>query len=257
MRKQILDLEVVSNTRLNPQHFILKLKTSQTLTEILPGQFAQVLIQDSTTFLRRPISIHDFDKINGLITMLIQIRGHGTQSLSLSKPGDLLNVILPLGKSFTITQHKMVLLVGGGCGIAPLLFLAKELHQSGNNVTILIGGKSSTHLFQLKEFEKYGTLYISTEDGSLGETGFVTSHSVISGNIQSFERIFCCGPEPMMKRVSQIAGKAAVECEVSLENTMACGIGACLCCVTETVSGNKCVCTEGPVFNTKELKWQI
>lgn len=149
-----------------------------------------------------------------------------------------------------------MLLAGGGCGIAPMLYLARCLHQKKINTTILLGGRTSSDILEVNEFEKYGKVFISTDDGSMGEKGFMTNNSVMH-NIKSFDRIYCCGPLPMMKVLASIAKENHVDCEVSLENTMACGVGACLCCVTETVQGNKCVCTEGPVFNINQLRWQI
>ncbi len=104
----------------------------------------------------------------------------------------------------------------------------------------------------MKEFEAVGKVHLSTEDGSAGEKGLVTKHSVLDGKI---DRIFCCGPSPMMKAVAGIAREKGIDCEVSLENMMACGLGACLCCVENTVKGNVCVCTEGPVFNIEMLNW--
>ena len=98
---------------------------------------------------------------------------------------------------------------------------------------------------------------VTTDDGSLGEKGFVTKHSILDDPEIKFDKIYTCGPEIMMKAVAKMARSKGIDCEVSLENTMACGIGACLCCVTETIDGNKCVCTEGPVFNINDLKWQI
>ena len=108
---------------------------------------------------------------------------------------------------------------------------------------------------QLDDFAKFGDVCITTEDGSLGEKGFVTNHSIL--NTKLFDTIYTCGPKPMMVAVAKYAAGKDISCEVSLENTMACGFGACLCCVENTVEGHVCVCTEGPVFNTRKLKWQI
>jgi dihydroorotate dehydrogenase electron transfer subunit len=146
-------------------------------------------------------------------------------------------------------------LVGGGVGIAPLLQLGKELKAKGIVPNFLLGGRSAKDLIQLEEYKKIGNVFVTTEDGSLGEKGFVTNHSVLSK--ENFSKIYTCGPTPMMKAVASYAMKSGIECEVSLENKMACGLGACLCCVTETQEGHKCVCSDGPVFNIKDLSWQI
>jgi len=132
--------------------------------------------------------------------------------------------------------------------------LGRKHKEEGNEVTFLLGGRTSNDIHITEEFKQYGKVLITTEDGSLGEKGRVTDHSIFQ-NIQYFTHIFTCGPDPMMKALGKIAQANDIECEISLENTMACGFGACLCCVTETTTGNRCVCTDGPVFNVNELKW--
>ena len=135
-----------------------------------------------------------------------------------------------------------------------MLYWGKTLKENGFNPIFLLGAKSKQDLLLLNEFESVGDVYISTDDGSMGEQGFITQNSILESN--SFNMISCCGPLPMMKAISKIANDHNVECEVSLENLMACGIGACLCCVEDTKEkGHVCVCTEGPIFNTKVLKW--
>ncbi|GAB4280003.1 MAG: dihydroorotate dehydrogenase electron transfer subunit [Marinilabiliales bacterium] len=256
--KKILDLKVVIKKWITSTDFLLQLKAEEKLPEIKPGQFAEILVDNSNdVFLRRPFSIHDFDYKNQTVDFLIQIKGKGTQQLSNKEKGDIINVMLPLGNSFTVSESdNYVLLVGGGCGVAPLMSLAKTINQKSNKVHILIGAKTKKALLRVDEYKKYGNIFCTTEDGSFGEKGFVTEHSLMN-NIRTYEMIYVCGPEPMMKAVAKIAKKNQIECEVSLENTMACGIGACLCCVTETVDGNMCTCTDGPIFNVNKLKWQI
>jgi len=252
----MLDLLVKSNSRLNDQYFLLILTHTAPLPEMLPGQFVEVRVDNSpTTFLRRPISINFFDKENNELWLLIQKVGDGTRKLGELKPNDSVNLILPLGNSFSLPQSHdaKLLLVGGGVGIAPMLFWGAKLKEMGFKPIFLIGGRSEANLLQLDEFKKYGELYCTTEDGSVGEKGFVTNHSILTDI--NFDAIYTCGPTPMMKAVAAYAQKNNVDCEVSLENTIACGIGTCLCCVTDSVDGHVCVCTEGPVFNITKLKW--
>ncbi len=252
----MLDLLVKSNSRLNDQYFLLILTHTAPLPEMLPGQFVEVRVDNSpTTFLRRPISINFFDKENNELWLLIQKVGDGTRKLGELKPNDSVNLILPLGNSFSLPQSHdaKLLLVGGGVGIAPMLFWGAKLKEMGFKPIFLMGGRSEANLLQLDEFKKYGELYCTTEDGSVGEKGFVTNHSILTDI--NFDAIYTCGPTPMMKAVAAYAQKNNVDCEVSLENTMACGIGTCLCCVTDSVDGHVCVCTEGPVFNITKLKW--
>ena len=151
------------------------------------------------------------------------------------------------------TEQKKVLLVGGGVGVAPLLYFGKQLKDRGMEPTFLLGASSAKDLLMLEEFEKYGRVFVTTEDGTAGEKGFVTQHSLLQK--ESFDQISTCGPKPMMVAVARFARKEGVFCEASLENLMACGLGACLCCVEKTTEGNLCVCKEGPVFDVKRLMW--
>jgi len=150
-----------------------------------------------------------------------------------------------------------VLLAGGGCGIAPLLNLAKSLKEENCEVHIILAGKSTEDVLLTDVYKAYGDLYVATEDGSFGEKGLIIQHPIFKTDLKQFSRIYTCGPERMMQAIARIAKTHNIPCEVSLENTMACGIGACLCCVVQTHHGNKCVCVEGPVFNINDLTWQI
>lgn len=251
--KKIVKFTVVGNEALNNSMFLLTLHADN-LPVILPGQFVNVKVEDSpATFLRRPISVHDVDPVKNLLYLLIKKAGNGTGKLAELKSGEKLDIILPLGNTFSIPESGRCLLIGGGVGIAPMLYLAKEMKRRGLHPTMLIGGRSKEDIVRKEAFEEHADLYYTTEDGSCGEKGYPTQHTILS---QRFDRIFCCGPEVMMKAVAGYAYRNNIDCEVSLENMMACGIGACLCCVTETREGHKCVCSEGPIFNIKDLKWQ-
>ena len=183
--------------------------------------------------------------------------GDGTKQLGKVKAGDTINVMLPLGNGFTIPSHPSdkLLLVGGGVGTAPMLYLGEQLAKNGSKPTFLLGAKTDKDLLQLEQFATYGDVYTTTEDGSHGEKGYVIQHSIL--NSIQFEQIYTCGPKPMMMAVAKYAKSKNIACEVSLENMMACGVGACLCCVENTAEGHLCVCKEGPVFNINKLLWQI
>lgn len=254
--QRVEKLKVVENRKVNDLYYVLKLQPDERLPNMVPGQFVNVLVEDSqTTFLRRPISIYDVNYQENSLELLIQIVGDGTAKLSNKNIGDEVDLLYPLGEGFTWdSQQKKVLLIGGGVGLAPLLFLAKELNSKGISVSTLIGGRGIDNIIETHKFEKEGDVFISTEDGSLGEKGLLTAHSIMD-RIKDFDKIYTCGPDPMMKAVARIARENQVDCEVSLENLMACGIGACLCCVEDTTTGHRCACTEGPVFNINELKW--
>ncbi|MDR1738179.1 MAG: dihydroorotate dehydrogenase electron transfer subunit [Candidatus Symbiothrix sp.] len=258
--KYLADWIVVENTPLNVRYCLLRLRLNQELPEMQPGQFVQAKIENSpSTFLRRPISIHYVHRDKREIGLLVQIVGNGTQKLASLTVGEKLNLIYPIGKGFSIPKpdktKQTLLLIGGGVGIAPLLFLGQTLKQQGFIPEFLLGARTRNDLLCLDDFAAVGAVYITTEDGSIGEKGFVSNHSVLSNTKADF--IYTCGPKPMMMAVARYAKRHNIPCEVSLENTMACGIGACLCCVEKTVDGNTCVCTEGPVFNINELLWQI
>ena len=256
MKKYILDLTVAENIRLNANYVLLKLTQSAPLPEMLPGQFAEIRVDGSaTTFLRRPISINYIDRKANEVWFLVQLVGDGTRKLAECRKGDVINVILPLGNGFSMPgAGKNVLLVGGGVGTAPMLYLGEILRQHCNP-TFLLGARSKEDLLQLDFFKAKGEVYVTTEDGSLGEKGYVTMHSILRE--RRFDMIYACGPKPMMMAVAKYAHANGIECEVSLENTMACGVGACLCCVENTKEGHVCVCKEGPVFNIKKFLWQI
>ena len=255
MVKRIEDLKVIGNKRLNNDFFILELSGDTKIPDFKPGQFAQVRVDGSSeTFLRRPISIHDVDYEKNTFKLLIQIAGTGTKTLSRLENGDILNLIYPLGNSFSLPgKNEQVLIVGGGCGIAPLLFLGRYLKSNAIVPDILLGFRNSARIIEFEDYLESGNVFVTTEDGSMGEKGYVTSHSVFS--TRQYNRIYCCGPDTMMKAVASYCRTRNIICEVSLENLMACGIGACLCCIVDTVNGNLCTCIDGPVFNIKDLKW--
>ncbi len=258
MKKSILDLQVVSVEAKSDKHVLIKLTDSNPLPEILPGQFVEVRVDGSpSTMLRRPISVNFVDYANNELWLLVAGVGNGTRSLAKLKSGDVLNCVLPLGRGFTMPEEagRKYLLVGGGVGVAPLLYFGKCLKDAGSEPVFLLGARTEKDLLELDEFSRIGRVCITTEDGSAGERGFVTAHTILQR--ERFDMISTCGPKPMMVNVARYAHKADVPCEVSLENMMACGLGACLCCVEKTVKGNLCVCKDGPVFNIKDLCWDL
>jgi dihydroorotate dehydrogenase electron transfer subunit len=259
MKKYLIDMTVVENTRPHPEYCLLKLTADGKLPAMVPGQFVQVRVDGSPqTFLRRPISINFVDRQANELWLLIRLVGEGTRRMAEYRTGDVMNVMLPLGNGFAMPQtsaDSSLLLVGGGVGTAPMLYFGDTLKSAGFKPEFLLGARSKDDMMQLAGFEKTGLTYVTTEDGSMGEKGFVTNHTILGK--KQFDRIYACGPKPMMLAVAGYAKTRTIPCDVSLENMMACGIGACLCCVEKTVKGNACVCTEGPVFNINQLTWQI
>lgn len=256
------DFIVIDNIRDNESysHLVLRELCSD-LSEkridymsIRPGQFVEVRIDGSKdTFLRRPISLNLVIPDKKEIHLLIRNAGAGTKTLCNCAKGEILNLLLPLGNGFTMPQKlTKPLLIGGGVGVAPLLHLGTVLKDNGVSPSFLLAARSIGGLLELDDFKAIGNVFLSTDDGSAGYPGLVSEHPVLK---ESWEFFYCCGPMPMMKAIGKIALNRGIPCEVSLENSMACGIGACLCCVEDTVDGNVCVCKDGPVFNVTRLKW--
>lgn len=255
--KYINDFIISRSERLNDRYQLLTLTSQEILPlqEARPGQFVQVKIdRSSSTFLRRPISIHDIDSEANTMTLLVARAGKGTDTLCSMPEGEVVNIMWPLGNTFSLPEEPdaNVLLAGGGVGVAPLLYFSKILASRGIKPSILLAARSAGDLLRVDEFRKYGDVHLSTDDGSAGEKGLITANSAFSA---TRDHVYTCGPMPMMKAIAHSCGERGIDCEVSLENVMACGVGACLCCVEKTVKGNRCVCTEGPVFNIKELTW--
>lgn len=258
--KELRDLTVRSVHHPLAGYVFLRLTDDRPLPDCQPGQFVEVRVDgSSSTFLRRPISINYFDRAANEMWLLIHEVGAGTRALSRLMKGDKLNCLFPLGHGFSLPAAQApdaaplrYLLIGGGVGIAPLLYYGSALQSLGCEVTFLLGGRSAADVLQRDLFSNFGRICCTTEDGTLGTKGFVTNHEVLA---EPFDAIATCGPKPMMKAVVAFAREHGTPCEASLENMMACGLGACLCCVEKTVRGNLCVCKEGPVFRSEDLAW--
>lgn len=256
-KKFVTEFQVVENTALNATNFLIKIKAPLGLPKLRPGQFVNVEVKNTNEiFLRRPFSIFEVDYDANTLSMIIKILGRGSKILTKLEVGESISLVYPLGKSFTLpAKSDKILLVGGGSGVAPMLFLAKESGLAPENVDLILGARSKEDHVNVEHYAKYASLYFASEDGSLGAKGFVTQHPVFTRNLNKYDKIYACGPDGMMRAVAKEAKSADVFCEVSLENLMACGFGVCLCCIEPTNKGNSCVCTDGPVFNINDLKW--
>ncbi len=226
----------------------------QIASEAQPGQFVHV--KTAGFQLRRPISICGIDKEKGTIRIVFEIRGAGTEKLSSLNEGELIDILGPLGHGYTmLSDEKKVVVIGGGIGVPPLLGTAKVY---GKNATAIIGFRNAAAVILKEDFEKNGNhVILCTDDGSAGRHGFVTAALEELLEAQTPDLICACGPMPMLKIVSGIAAEKGIECEISLEERMACGVGACLGCACKTkkdgVEGYAHVCKNGPVFNSKEV----
>jgi len=223
---------------------------------VKPGQFISVYSNDKSRLLPRPISICEVDAKQGTIRLVYRVVGEGTKEFSKLKPGDSVSIMGPLGNGFELTKQPAIL-IAGGIGIPPMLELAKRLDC---NKTIFLGYKDA--LFLTEEFELYGKVIIATEDGSSGIKGNVIdaiNAEAAAGSTGSV--IYSCGPTPMLRAVSAYAKENHITAWISLEERMACGVGACLACVCKSYEkdnhtnvNNKRICKDGPVFNALEVE---
>ncbi len=249
--------KITYNKKIKGNYFHIALKAPGIALEAKPGQFVDIKVSDSCEpLLRRPFGIH---KVKGTeIESLYEVVGPATQALSRRKAGEYLDIIGPLGNGFTpaVKKGALNILVAGGMGVAPLVFLAERLKKNKN--LVLIGAKTKEQVVCVKEFKdlECGTR-VATDDGSAGFKGYVSGllEKILSGTHSPESAVYACGPSPMLKEVSRVAKKYNIPAQVSLEEHMACGVGACLGCATKTKSGFKRVCKEGPVFNSDEIIW--
>lgn len=242
MKRQMLKVDRIREI----QHGIYSLTLTGDCSEIsAPGQFVNIKLDGF--YLRRPISICRFD--TGSVTLLFKVVGQGTKALAEVKPGDFLDVLLPLGNGFDITCCKeQPLLVGGGIGVPPLYGLAKALVDTGVTPQVVIGFNSADDLILTEEFRTLGIKpIVTTANGSMGIKGFVTD----AMKDLNYDYVYTCGPEPMLKAVYD----AAPDGQFSFEARMACGFGACMGCTCETKYGYKRICKDGPVLYKEEIKW--
>lgn len=250
--------KISKSARLNIDTFMLTVESEAIAKKAKPGQIVHIKCGNGTeAFLRRPISICSVDRQNGTFDIVIQIRGKGTKILSYFKAGGEIDIMGPLGRGFTMyPRHKRIIVVGGGIGIFPLLQLLKD-HPAENKKAIL-GFRTQSLMILEKEFkENCNELLIATDDGSYGHKGFVTEILKEELDKQSPDMVFFCGPTVMMKAGVNLLKQYNVPCEVSMEQRMGCGIGACLVCVCKTKKGDDWnytqVCKSGPVFSGDEV----
>lgn len=255
-RKKKVKATVVSQKKIADQIFDLWLET-ELAKHAHAGQFIAVYPHDASTLLPRPISICEVDKAKNRLRLVYRIAGKGTAEFSVRKPGDSLEILGILGNGFPLEKAKgrRVFLMGGGIGIPPMLELAKELDADKQ----IVVGYRNNDLFLEEDLAKYGNVYVATEDGSVGTKGNVMD-AIRANNIRA-DLIMACGPMPMLRAIKQYAEKQGIEAYISLEERMACGVGACLGCVCKTTEvdhhshvKNARICTDGPVFEAKEVE---
>ena len=251
---------ILGRDRLAPDVFRLTLQAPRIAASACPGQFVMVRVTDGLDpLLRRPFSIHR-SSADGSISLLFKVIGKGTEMLARRCIGDQLDLVGPLGNGFDFLDDRPVCLIGGGMGIAPLLFLAEQRHSTGRATEkdhVLLGARNKDELVPLAdEFSALGyTVQLATDDGSVGHKGFIPD--LLDFVLPAVEQVYTCGPHLMMENVVRQCQQAEVNCQVSLETHMACGMGACLGCTVNGKRGLVHVCKQGPVFNADHLEWSL
>jgi len=256
--------KILANLKIIDKYYKLILSSSQVAKGVQPGQFIMARVTEATELLlRRPFSIHRVKEEK--IEILYEVVGKGTKLLSEKKPGEYLDILGPLGNGFDINlkngeQKPKILLVAGGLGVAPLLFLAEQLIiHNLRPLAVLIGAKTKRQILCKKEFKELGLgVKISTDDGSKGFKGKITDllrDFLSKTNTQQLVTIYACGPKKMLREISLISKEYKASIFGSLEENLGCGVGVCLGCVIKTKGGYKRVCKDGPVFNLKEVVW--
>lgn len=258
------EVKILSNQKVGKSYFLLRLASRKISAFASPGQFVQIKVAaDNEILLRRPFGIHRVNK--NTFDCLYSLVGAGTRHLCRKQPGSRLDVIGPLGNGFNyaLTAKRCTLiLVAGGMGVAPLVFLAEKLMEgktpsAKRKVVVLIGAKTKSQILCEREFKKFGcSVKVATDDGSRGFKGKVTQllSQILTGRMADL-RIYACGPRPMLKVISRLSIRYNIPAEISLEEHLACGIGACFGCAVRTRDGFKRVCKEGPVFPAEEIVW--
>ena len=256
MAKLKMTSSIISQEMISPDIYSMWLSAKEIAEQAAPGQFISLYCEDSGRILPRPISICEIDKEKGALRIVYRIAGKGTAEFSQKKAGDTIEILGPLGNGFPMeeTEGKRVFLMGGGIGIPPMLETAKE---AKGEVTVIAGYRDK-NIFLQDEFEKAGKFVVATEDGSLGTKGNVMD--AIRENHLEADLIFACGPAPMLRAIKAYAQEQDIPCYISMEERMACGIGACLACVCQSkeIDGhshvhNKRICKDGPVFDREEV----
>jgi len=263
---QVYKCSILENIKIGQNYFKMTISAPQVAKQSRAGQFVHLRCSNPPVspftkggmrgiILRRPFSIH---RVSGnKIEILYRVIGRGSLEISRKKPKEFVDIIGPLGNGFKIAGNlKIAILVAGGMGVAPLVMLAEEM----KSVKVLIGAKTKKELLCEKEFKNLGCeVKVSTEDGSKGFKGLVTEllkQLLITHDSPPATALYACGPKEMLKEIAVIAKKHKIPAQVSLEENMACGIGACYGCPVMTKKGYKLICKDGPVFNANDIMWE-
>lgn len=252
---------VVSQKSIGAGIFDLTIQTKEIAAHAKAGQFVSVYSADASKLLPRPISLCGIDGEKGTLRLVYRVTGEGTgtEEFSRLQAGDTVRILGPLGNGFTVEPGKKAFLIGGGIGVPPMLELAKQMKENSSAEFQIVMGYRDANTFLREEFENQGETFVATEDGSVGTKGNVMD--AIRENELTADVIYACGPTPMLRALKAYAAEQGMDCYISMEERMACGIGACLACVCKSKEKdehsnvkNKRICKEGPVFDAKEVE---
>lgn len=263
MKKQVL-AELIAKEEIIKDTYKFSVKAEEIVNEAKPGNFIEIRVTDQTEpFLRRPISIYNMDKENGILEFIFQVKGKGTEILAKKEIGEKIDIIGPLGHgTFKTDKYNKIAIIGGGIGIFPLYELAKQGKEQGKKVNGYLGFRTKELVTLEKEFEDVtDNLNITTDDGTYANKGFAIDYLIKDMETEKYDLICACGPIPMLKAVQKYANENNIDCQISLEEKMGCGIGVCLGCAVKKANSSKeqteyyHVCKGGPVFKSKEVEF--
>ncbi len=260
---ELVMAELVKKEQLKPDIYKFSVKAPSIVKEAKPGNFIEIRVTDQLDpFLRRPISIYNLDKENGILEFIFQVKGKGTEILAKREEGKTVDIVGPIGYgTFKYEDYEKIAIIGGGIGVFPLYELAKCAKADDKNVTTYLGFRSKDFVVLEEEFAKVSDeLILTTDDGSYAQKGFAINYLEKDIEAGKIDAIYACGPLPMLKAVQKLAIEKELPCQISLEEKMACGLGVCLGCAVKTAKSPKDapeywhVCKAGPVFNAKDVE---
>lgn len=255
--------ELIKKEQLTKDIYKFSVKAPSIVAQAKPGHFIEIRVSNQTEpFLRRPISIYNMEKQDGILEFIFQIKGKGTELLSKKQEGEIIDIIGPLGAgTFKYNKYKNIAIIGGGIGVFPLYELAKNAKSENKEVNIYLGFRNKECVVLEKEFKGVSDkLVITTDDGTYAKKGFAIDYLKQDIKKDKIDCIYACGPLPMLKAVQQFSIEENIDCQISLEEKMGCGLGACLGCAVKTAKSTKeapeywHVCKGGPVFQAKDVE---
>ena len=260
---EVVLAELVKKEQLKPDIFKFSVKAPNIVKDAKPGNFVEIRVSDQTEpFLRRPISIYNLDRENGILEFIFQVKGKGTEILAKREVGAKIDIIGPLGYgTFKYENYENIAVIGGGIGVFPLYELAKSAKAENKNVSTYLGFRNKDFVVLEEEFKNVSDkLVLTTDDGSYSEKGFAINYLEKDIETGKIDCIYACGPLPMLKAVQKLAIEKNIPCQISLEEKMGCGLGVCLGCAVKTAKSTKeapeywHVCKAGPVFNAADVE---